>query len=113
MRRMEELAGSAAVSGGAAADAALSPATRLAEMLKEALAANTIGGKVDEESRTRAAAEEVRQAQASWARIGPVHDVRRGLTDRFARACRRIAEKAGGAGTASGAGAGRSRPSRL
>ena len=51
-------------------------------MLKEALAANTIGGKVDEESRLRAAAEEVRQAQASWARIGPVpDDVRRALTD--------------------------------
>ena len=41
-------------------------------MLKEALAANTIGGKVDEDSRMRAAAEEVRQAQASWSRIGPV-----------------------------------------
>jgi hypothetical protein len=95
VRRMEELAGSAAASG-AAADAALSPATRLAEMLKEALAANTIGGKVDEESRMRAAAEEVRQAQASWTRIGPVPDeVRRALTDRFARACRRITEKAG------------------
>jgi hypothetical protein len=53
----------------------------------------------------RAAAEEVRQAQASWARIGPVpDDVRRALTDRFARACRRITEKAGGAGSAGGAG---------
>ena len=105
VRRMEELAGSPAAAGSAAADAALSPATRLAEMLKEALAANTIGGKVDEESRTRAAAEEVRQAQASWARIGPVpDDVRRALTDRFARACRRIGERAGGAGTAGGTG---------
>ena len=98
--RMEELASSAIASGGAA-DAALSPTTRLAEMLKEALAANTIGGKVDEESRMRAAAEEVRQAQASWARIGPVpDDVRRALTDRFAGACRRINERAGGAGRA-------------
>ena len=97
VRRMEELAGSGTASGGAAADAALSPTTRLAAMLKEALAANTIGGKVDEESRMRAAAEEVRQAQASWARIGPVpDDVRRALTDRFARACRRITERAGG-----------------
>ena len=92
---------SAAPSGGAAGDAALSPTTRLAAMLKEALAANTIGGKVDEESRMRAAAEEVRQAQASWARIGPVpDDVRRALADRFARACRRITEKAGAAGAA-------------
>jgi hypothetical protein len=108
VRRMEELANSAAPSGGAAGDAALSPTTRLAEMLREALAANTIGGKVDEESRMRAAAEEVRQAQASWARIGPVpDDVRRALTDRFARACRRITDRAGGAGRAGG-----SRPSR-
>src|SRR5207247_8121339 len=105
VRRMEELANSAAPSGGAVGDAALSPTTRLAEMLKEALAANTIGGKVDEESRMRAAAEEVRQAQASWARIGPVpDDVRRALTDRFARACRRITERAGGVGRAAGAG---------
>ena len=104
VRRMEELAGSSAASGGAAAEAALSPTTRLAEMLKEALAANTIGGKVDEESRMRAVAEEVRQAQASWARIGPVpDDTRRALTDRFARACRRITERAGGAGKAGGA----------
>jgi hypothetical protein len=95
VRRIEELAGSGTASGGAAADAALSPTTRLAAMLKEALAANTIGGKVDEESRMRAAAEEVRQAQASWARIGPVpDDARRALTDRFARACRRVTEKA-------------------
>ena len=94
VRRVEELAGPAAP-GGAGADAALSPTTRLAAMLKEALAANTIGGKVDEESRLRAAAEEVRQAQASWARIGPVpDDVRRALTDRFSRACRQITERA-------------------
>ncbi|HEY3044254.1 MAG TPA: DUF349 domain-containing protein [Vicinamibacterales bacterium] len=111
VRRMEELANSAAPSGGEAGDAALSPTTRLAEMLREALAANTIGGKVDEESRMRAAAEEVRQAQASWARIGPVpDDVRRALTDRFARACRRITDRAAGAGRAGGAGG--SRPSR-
>ena len=56
------------------ADAAVSPTTRLAAMLKEALAANTIGGKVDDDSRYRAADEEVRQAQANWSRIGPVPD---------------------------------------
>src|SRR6202043_3483590 len=45
VRRVEDLAGPT-TAGGAATDAALSPSTRLAEMLKEALAANTIGGKV-------------------------------------------------------------------
>ena len=65
-------------------------------MLKEALAANTIGGKVDDDSRLRAAAEEVRQAQASWSRIGPVpEDARRALADRFQRAIRRITDAAG------------------
>ena len=68
-------------------------------MLKEALAANTIGGKVDEDSRLRAAAEEMRQAQASWSRIGPVpEEVRRPLDDRFQRACRRITERGAAAG---------------
>jgi hypothetical protein len=63
-------------------------------MLKEALAANTIGGRADEDSRLRAAAEEVRQAQASWSRLGPVPDeVRRGLSERFQRACRKIGER--------------------
>ena len=62
-------------------------------MLKEALAANTIGGKVDDDSRLRAAQEEVRQAQASWSRIGPVPEpVRRALADRFQRAMPRIME---------------------
>jgi hypothetical protein len=111
VRRVEELATSrsgpvAAVAG----DAALSPTTRLAAMLKEALAANTIGGKVDDESRWRAAMEDVRQAQDGWSRIGLVPDeVRRPLTDRFQRAIRRISEgaaaraagssRAGGPGT--------------
>jgi len=64
-------------------------------MLKEALAANTIGGKVDEESRLRAAAEEVRQAQASFSRVGLVpDDARRALADRLQRAIRRISERA-------------------
>src|SRR4029077_12904676 len=82
--RMEELARSLAGPAAAATDAALSPTTRLAAMLKEALAANTMGGRGDDDSRFRAATDEVRQAQASWSRIGPVPDAtRRGLADRF------------------------------
>ena len=74
-------------------------------MLKEALAANTIGGKVDDDSRFRAAQEEVRQAQASWSRIGPVpEEARRALADRFQRAIRRISDAAAqvGAGVTAG-----------
>jgi hypothetical protein len=95
VRRVETLAaslgGPAASAGG---DAALVPTTRLAAMLKEALAANTIGGKVDEDARWRAAQEDLRLAQASWSRIGTVPEsARRALTDRFHRACRQIAEQ--------------------
>src|SRR5207249_4876209 len=102
VNRMEELAKSLAGPALAGAgDAALSPTTRLAAMLKEALAANTIGGKVDDDSRFRAAADEVRQAQASWSRIGPVpEEARRALADRFQRAIRRISDRAGQAGSA-------------
>jgi hypothetical protein len=63
-------------------------------MLKEALAANTIGGKADDDSRARAAAEDVRQAQAAWAKLGPVpDDARRQLSDRFHRAIRKVTER--------------------
>ena len=97
--RMEDLATSLGSPAVAGQGAALSPTNRLAAMLKEALAANTIGGKVDDDARFRAAAEDVRQAQASWSRIGLVPDeTRRALTDRFHRAIRAISERAGGAG---------------
>ncbi len=93
--RIEGLAASTSAQESAG-DEEVSPATRLAAMLKEALASNTIGGKVDEGARWRAAAEDVRQAQAAWARVGPVpDDVRRPLAERFDRACRFILGKAG------------------
>jgi hypothetical protein len=91
--KMEDLAKSLGGPAAEQTDAALSPTTRLAAMLKEALAANTIGGKVDTDHRFRAAGEEVRQAQASWSRIGPVpEDTRRAFADRFQRAIRRISD---------------------
>ena len=90
VKRVEDLAASLK---GSSADAELSPTTKLAAMLKEALAANTIGGKVDVESRRRAAQEEIRHAQASWSRVGPVSDeAKRPLADRFQRAIKRISE---------------------
>jgi hypothetical protein len=103
---MEDLAKSLGMPVSAAsADAALSPTNRLAAMLKEALAANTIGGKVDEDARLRAAVEDVRQAQASWSRIGFVpEEAKRSLSDRFARAIRAVSERAGQAGRPGGPG---------
>ena len=102
VKRVEDLADSLAgpALGAGGGDAVVSPTTRLAAMLKEALAANTIGGKADEDSRLRAAAEEVRQAQASFSRIGLVPDrTRRALADRLQRAIRRISDRAAKLGT--------------
>ena len=67
------------------------PAAALATMLKEALASNTIGGRVDEQTKRRAAQETVRVARASWGRLGPAagEDVA-DLERRFAAACRRF-----------------------
>ena len=105
VRRMEDLARSLAGPDGASGDAALSPTARLATMLRDALAANTIGGRVEEDSRLRAASEEARQAQAAWSRIGPVpEDARRALVDRFQRALKRIAERSESGRTAVGSG---------
>jgi hypothetical protein len=93
VKRIEDLA--ASLSTQSPAGEAVSPTTRLAAMLKEALAANTIGGKAEDDSRIRAAAEEVRQAQQAFSRIGLVpDDVRRQLSDRFQRAVRRIGDRA-------------------
>lgn len=90
--------------GSAQTEAAMSPTTKLAAMLKEALAANTIGGKADEDSRARAAQEEMRQAQAAWSRIGPVpDDARRALSERFQRACARVAASSSKGGSRPGA----------
>ena len=76
----------------AAAPASSSEA--LATMLREALASNTIGGRAGEESKWKAMAEDVRQAQSSWTRLGPVPgDTGRELGDRFHKACNRFYEQ--------------------
>ena len=63
----------------------------LATMLREALAANTIGGRAGDETKWRTMAEEVRQAQSSFARLVPVPgDAGRDLAERFHKACNRF-----------------------
>ena len=69
LARVEELVPAA---GGPRAP--LSPAELLAQQWRERLAANTMtGGQSGEndESRWRAAEQEVRNAQSQWARLGP------------------------------------------
>jgi hypothetical protein len=63
----------------------------LASMLREALASNTIGGRGSDEAKWRTMADEVRQAQASFARLVPVPgDAGRQLGERFHKACNRF-----------------------
>ena len=69
----------------------LSPAAILATQWREALAANTIGGRADDEGKWRTAGEEIRKAQAAWRRVGPLPDAVAGeLNDRFQKACNRF-----------------------
>ena len=71
--------------------AGASPATILAMQLREALAANTIGGKADVEAKWRSATAEVKEAQAAWSRLPPVPgEAAAALSDRFDGACRRF-----------------------
>jgi hypothetical protein len=70
------------------------PASVIARQLREALASNTIAGRVDESAKWKTVAEQVRAAQAAWRRVGPVPDAAsRTLSARFQRACTRVAEK--------------------
>ena len=72
---------------------AASPSTTLAAMLKDALAANTIGGRVDEDAKKRAAIAAVKEAQAAWRRLGPVPGPDgHALAGRFFRASKRFFE---------------------
>ena len=77
-------------------DAALgsTSVSALATLLKEKLAANTIGGRVNEEAKVRAAADRVRRAQMTWRDLGPVPGTEGNqLEARFHRACRRFFEQ--------------------
>ena len=95
-KRMEKLVAKveALAPGAGRQTANLSATERLAQQLRERLAANTItGGQSveNEESRWRAAEQEVRSAQAQWLRLGPVPaQVGGPLNERFQRACRRF-----------------------
>lgn len=94
-RRLEELCARAEKLAGPAPArreaAPVSPASILATQLREALAANTIGGRVDDEARWRSAEQEVRQLQSQWTHVGFVPEPAfRELTNRFQRACQRF-----------------------
>ncbi|HXG55202.1 MAG TPA: DUF349 domain-containing protein [Vicinamibacterales bacterium] len=91
--RMEKLVVKVEGLSTESADAPDNSGQALAARLREALASNTIGGKAGEEAKWKALAEDVRQAQAAWSRLGPVPgDGGREMTDRFLKACSRFFE---------------------
>ncbi len=84
--RVERLAGKDTPTANAE-----SPAELLAHQLREALAANTIGGRVDDETRWKTSEYEVRAAQDAWRQVGFVPEAEAApLTARFQRACQRF-----------------------
>jgi hypothetical protein len=90
-QRMEKLCAKVESFATDTADVPANSSQALAAMLREALASNTIGGRAGEESKWRAMAEDVRQAQTSWSRLGPVPgEAGRALAERFQRACNRF-----------------------
>lgn len=92
--QVESLANDSPRLPAVAAEGESSPATLLAQQLREALATNTIAGRPDEAARAKAVAEQIRQAQAAWRRIGPVPDAAgRALVARFQRAIQRANEQ--------------------
>jgi hypothetical protein len=85
--RVEKLAAKTA----AATQPAESPLTVLAHQLREALAANTIGGRADDESKWKSAEYEARAAQDAWRQIGFVpEETAAALTARFQKASQRF-----------------------
>ncbi|HEU4927497.1 MAG TPA: DUF349 domain-containing protein [Vicinamibacterales bacterium] len=86
-QKMEKLVARVEAFLAEAAPATANSSQALADMLREALASNTIGGRAGEESKWRSMAEDVRQAQASWSRLGPVPgESGRALNERFHKA---------------------------
>ena len=76
LRRLQDLVARAESLAGPepARRDAVSPASILATQLREALAANTIGGRADDEAKVRAAEHEIRQLQSAWTQVGFVPD---------------------------------------
>lgn len=73
----------------------LSQTELLAARLRDALASNAIGGRSNEESRWRAAADAVKDAQAAWQRLAPMAAGKAAtLERRFQDACRRVHDNA-------------------
>jgi hypothetical protein len=74
----------------------MSQAEILASRLRSALATNAMGGRASEESKWRAAADAVKDAQAAWQRLSVLNGSAavHALEARFREACRRVVDHA-------------------
>jgi hypothetical protein len=73
----------------------LSATEALAAKLRSALASNAMGGRASDDAKWRAAAEAVKDAQASWDRLSPIVGAEaKPLEQRFRDACRRVMDHA-------------------
>jgi hypothetical protein len=72
----------------------LSPTEQLAAKLREALASNSMGGRVAEDGKWRAALDAVKDAQSAWHRLPPIESPEvPALAGRFRDACRRLTDQ--------------------
>jgi len=91
LARVEGLLKDLAPDGGAAT---IQTTEELAARLRDALAANTIGGKEAQEARWHSATSEVETARTSWQRLGPMPGAEgKALAERFDRACQQFFEQ--------------------
>jgi hypothetical protein len=73
----------------------VSPTEMLAAKLRSAFASNAMGGALTDESKWKAAADVVKETQASWQRLPPVTgETGRKLDARFHDVCRRVLDQA-------------------
>ena len=73
----------------------LTPTEMLAQRLRSALASNAMGGRASEDTKWRAAADTVKDAQSAWQRLGPTNDPEaRALEAKFREVCRRVMDRA-------------------
>jgi hypothetical protein len=69
----------------------VSPTELLAAKLRSAFATNAMGGRVNDDTKWRAAADTVKDAQSAWQRLAPIDSPEvRDLEARFRDACRRV-----------------------
>jgi hypothetical protein len=91
----------------------LSPTEQLAAKLRNALASNAMGGRASEDAKWRNAADVVKEAQASWLRLGPLTtDEAKALEGKFRAACRRVLDQVKRHGSHHGGGSPSRRPPR-